>query len=211
MLSDRDKHILDDLNRFRCLSRDDIADLYFRHLKTPIKSANAILKRLRRDGYIEVNINRRPYVYFPYPSRIQTDSLKIDHYLSIVSVYRKLMKIGRIEWFDVEPKYQHKGGIEPDIFTIWNHIPIFIEIQRTISSDKRMSKKIRMYERFYNSKEWSKLPWQRDKKVFPNVIVISPKKYNITSDLIKIKQFKDVSELDSLNVVKKQPVKVWKV
>lgn len=53
----RDIAILNDLERFRVLSRNDIIDLHFANLKNPIASCNSVLKRLRRDGYIEVNTN----------------------------------------------------------------------------------------------------------------------------------------------------------
>lgn len=44
----RDKAIVSDLVRFRCLSRDDIAELHFSNIKNPITQANMVLKRLRR-------------------------------------------------------------------------------------------------------------------------------------------------------------------
>lgn len=48
----RDLEILKLLEKFKCLTRDQIAFLHFSTNARPHISANNVLKRLRRDGYI---------------------------------------------------------------------------------------------------------------------------------------------------------------
>src|SRR5699024_10848265 len=100
-MSKRDKQIIADLERFRCMSRDDIIDLYFSHLKNPITNANTVLKRLVRDEQIEVSRSFSPYVYFPYNSIMKKDSTKIPHFLKIVDVYKQIKQHGKHEIFEV--------------------------------------------------------------------------------------------------------------
>ena len=91
-MKSRDKAILKDLQRFRCLSRDDIIDLHFQGLKKAVTSCNTVMKRLRRDGSVDVNVSQQPYIYFPQPSPIRKTSQKIPHFLAIVNVYKQLLQ-----------------------------------------------------------------------------------------------------------------------
>lgn len=191
----RDLAILKDLERFRVLSRDDIIDLHFADLKNPIASCNTVLKRLRRDGYIEVNTDHRPYLYFSAPVQIKRDSAKIPHFLKIVELYKALRKYENPRIFNVEPKYG-KGYMEPDVFMIWKRTPFFVEIQRSVYSDKIMADKIKRYESYYLSKEWQKEPWQPlNKKVFPLVLVLTDTRYKINSPYIRFIQITKIDEL----------------
>ncbi|MBK5483012.1 replication-relaxation family protein [Peribacillus sp. TH16] len=175
----RDLAILSDLQRFRCLTRDDIIDLHFSGLKNPITCCNTVLKRLRRDGQIEVNTSQQPYIYFHSPAPIKKDSAKIPHFLKIVEFYKSLLNFEPSESFIVEPKYG-KGYMEPDAFMIWKRAPFFVEIQRSIYSEKVMNEKFRRYVSYYMSNEWQYEPWQPEgKKVFPKIILIADHRYNL--------------------------------
>ncbi|MED4229480.1 hypothetical protein [Neobacillus cucumis] len=46
----RDLEILNSLERYKCLTRDQIAALHFSDNAKPFSSAINVLKRLRRDG-----------------------------------------------------------------------------------------------------------------------------------------------------------------
>jgi len=191
----RDLAILKDLERFRVLSRDDIIDLHFADLKNPIASCNTVLKRLRRDGYIEVNTDHRPYLYFSAPVQIKRDSAKIPHFLKIVELYISLRKYENPRVFNVEPKYG-KGYMEPDVFMIWKRTPFFVEIQRTIFSDKVMSEKIKRYENYYFSNDWQKEYWQPEsRRVFPLVLVLTETRYKINSSYVRFVQITKIDEL----------------
>lgn len=175
----RDKNILADLDRFRCMTRNDIIDLHFSGLKNPITCCNTVMKRLRRDGHIEVNAAQQPYIYFPSPAPIKKDSAKIPHFLKIVEFYKSLLNFQPPETFLVEPKYG-KGHMEPDLFMIWKRAPFFVEIQRSIYSEKVMNEKFNRYVSYYMSNEWQDEPWQpEDKKVFPKIILITDTRYNL--------------------------------
>ncbi|WP_308636089.1 replication-relaxation family protein [Paenibacillus silvisoli] len=189
-MNSRDKAIVADLVRFRCMTRDDIAALHFNTVKHPITHANIVLKRLRRDGIIDCSKEWRQYVYFPIPS-IKKDSAKINHFLAIVDFYKQLHQHEPPMLFVVEPKYG-KGNPEPDVFMIWQRTPMFVEIQRSIYSDKVMKEKFSRYTRYYHDEQWKLESWQpQDKKVFPRVWIVSETKYNIDAPF-KVAQSTDV-------------------
>lgn len=204
----RDLAILNDLQRFRCLTRDDIIDLHFSQLKQPVTGCNTVLKRLRRDGQIEVNTNHHPYTYFISPSPIKKDSAKIPHFLQIVAFYKSLLKYQIPQSFIVEPKYG-KGYMEPDAFMIWKRAPFFVEIQRSIYSDKIMQEKIKRYEDYYISKKWEEENWQpQSKKVFPTVIVITNTRYQLDSEYINFHQVETIDQLVHMFEPKKEEITV---
>lgn len=191
----RDLAILNDLQRFRCLTRDDIIDLHFSHLKQPITCCNTVLKRLRRDGYIEVNTNHQPYLYFPSPASIKKDSTKIPHFLKIVEFYRSLLKFEEPRSFIVEPKYG-KGYMEPDAFMIWKRAPFFVEIQRSVYSERVIKEKVKRYEEYFFSNQWQEETWQpANKKVFPATIILTDTRYNIESSYVRFIQVQNINQL----------------
>lgn len=204
----RDLEIIKDLERFRCMTRDDIIDLHFSKLKNPITCCNTVLKRLRRDGYIEVNANQQPYLYFPSPSGIKKDSTKIPHFLKIVGFYKDIVKHEKPPTFIVEPKYG-KGFMEPDVFMIWKRAPFFVEIQRSVYSHKVMSEKVNRYETYFMSKEWENETWQpENKKVFPTVLIITDTRYNIESSIVRFLQVQDIDQLVNMASQKNEPCSV---
>ncbi|RHW31500.1 hypothetical protein D1B31_22095 [Neobacillus notoginsengisoli] len=204
----RDLAIIKDLERFRCMTRDDIIDLHFPGLKQPVTCCNTVLKRLRRDGHIEVNRDRLPYLYFPSPAGIKKDSAKIPHFLKIVEIYKDLLKYETPKSFLVEPKYG-KGFMEPDAFMIWKRAPFFVEIQRSIYSEKIMNEKVTRYEAYYLSRKWEDESWQSaDKKIFPPVVVITDTRYNIESAYVRFIQVQNIEQLVSLYTQPKKKIDV---
>ncbi|MEB8649385.1 replication-relaxation family protein [Bacillus cereus] len=201
-MKSRDKAILKDLHRFRCLSRDDIIDLHFQGLKKAVTSCNTVMKRLRRDGSVDVNVSQQPYIYFPQPSPIRKTSQKIPHFLAIVNVYKQLLQYEKPKLFKVEPKYG-KGYMEPDIFTIWRQSPFFIEVQNSVYSKKMMQEKLNRYEFYFHSLEWQQEPWQPKKsKYFPSLLVITDSQYDISSSNFRIFQAKSIRDFMNQMVVK---------
>ncbi|MFS0907155.1 hypothetical protein AB3N02_29670 [Priestia aryabhattai] len=90
-----------------------------------------------------------------------------------------------------------KGGIEPDLFCIFKGSPFWIELQRNQYSEQKMQAKINLYEEFFFSDEWKTLHWQPKDcaAIFPSVILITPIRYNVTSDHIRIIQVSSIHEL----------------
>ncbi|WP_078412193.1 replication-relaxation family protein [Priestia abyssalis] len=192
MLTPRDKSIIKTLTLFRCLSRDQVASLFFQKLKNPITSANYVLKRLRREGYITANIEYTPYVYFPNPSLIKTSSQKIRHYLAIADFYIDICKHEKPSVFLVEPRYGSEF-MQPDIFMIWKNQPFFVEIQKSIYSSKVMMEKIGRYVKYYESGEWKKQDWQQPNAAcFPVLWIVSKNSYSLSLDKIQTIQTSDV-------------------
>lgn len=200
-MNKRDLQIISDLNRFRVMSRNDIVDLYFSNLKSPITSANNVLKRLVRDKQIDVSKAFSPYVYFPIQSTMKRNSTKIPHFLKIVDIYKQLQQHTKISSFIVEPKYK-KGLAEPDIFTTIRGTLFFIEVQRNLYSQKVMDEKIKRYEALSYSDEFKK---------FPFIIMISDTRYEINSDVVTVFQVASIHEfMDNIKQRKtrvKEPVK----
>jgi hypothetical protein len=192
-MRERDKNILRDLERFRVLSRDDVADLYFSDLKNPAKMANHVLKRLWRDGYITANTERSPYVYFLNPAPIRKDSSKINHYLEIVKFYREIKRVKEPTVF--YPEWSPgKGYMQADAFMIWQGIAFYIEIQRTFYTPKQMKEKLDKYEAYYQSGKWGSEAWQGDKIVFPSVNIITKEEYTIEDKPFLVNQFSTIEE-----------------
>ncbi|MCA0754884.1 replication-relaxation family protein [Paenibacillus sp. N4] len=184
----RDKAIIADLERFRVMSRDDVAELHYNHVKNPITEANKTLLRLRRDGLIGVSKERRKYLYFPQHS-IKKDSQKVGHFLAILDFYKQMRRHEQPRVFDVEPKVGDKGLPEPDAFAIWKGAPFYIEIQNSIYSAKQMAEKLNRYESYYHSDEWKEAEWQpRDKKIFPYVWIVGGQRYEIGTTSFRVLQ-----------------------
>jgi hypothetical protein len=170
-LSNRDKAIIRDLNRFRVMDRDSIAELHFAGLKNPKLAANNVLLRLLRDGQIQRSTAFIPYCYFGPETQMKKNSAKIGHFLAILNVYKEMRKLGKLETFLVEPKYGSKGVAEPDIFAMYRNTPFFIEVQKTVYSEKQMNEKLQRYVDFYNTGIMS--------KPFPRVLILSDQRYAI--------------------------------
>ncbi|MGG0219235.1 replication-relaxation family protein [Bacillus mycoides] len=200
-MKNRDKAILNDLKRFRCMSRDDIIDLHFQGLNNAVTCCNTVMKRLRRDGHVDANISQQPFIYFPQPSTLRKTSQKIPHFLGIVDVYKQLIHYEKPKLFKVEPKYG-KEFMEPDAFTIWRRSPFFIEVQKSVYSKKIMQDKINRYELYFHSQEWHNESWQpKESKFFPSILIITDKKYNIQSSNLRIFQATSVHDfMDKLAV-----------
>ena len=171
MLKIRDKAILSDLERFRAMTREQITQLHFTNVKHPVKESNAVLLRLKRDGYVAVSKERRMYTYFPH-KHIKKDSTKLNHYLDIVSLYIDLNKHAKPYLFEVEPKLDSKGSPEPDVLLIWKNTVFFVELQRKHYSDKEWTGKMNRYETYYQSEKWKQLSFQPEKPIFPVVWII---------------------------------------
>lgn len=174
MLTARDKAIIKDLNKFRVMDRDSIAELHFKGLKNPRYAANNVLLRLLRDGQIQRSTAFVPYVYFGPDVNMKHNSAKIGHFLAILETYKEIRKISALESFLVEPKYGDKGLAEPDIYCKFRNTPFFIEVQKSIYSEKQMQEKMERYVDLYNLQI---LP-----KPFPRILILSEQRYGLDGD-----------------------------
>ncbi|MBS4188668.1 replication-relaxation family protein [Bacillus sp. FJAT-49705] len=173
MLTKRDKAIIKDLNKFRVMDRDSIAELHFSNLKNPQYAANNVLLRLLRDGQIQRSTSYTPYLYFGPDTQIKKNSQKIGHFLAILNAYKEIRKHGHIETFLVEPKYGSKGIVEPDAYLNFRNTGFFIEVQKSIYSDKQMQDKIDRYVDLFNAGIMA--------KPFPHVLILSDQRYALDS------------------------------
>ncbi|MEH7604463.1 hypothetical protein [Priestia megaterium] len=197
-LSQRDKDIIAFINQFRAVDRDSLVDLFFKQLKSPINACNSVMVRLYRLGLIERTQQYSPTVYLPVDAKIKKNSQKILHFLSILDVYKQMCTYSVPKNVIVEDKPTgQKGGIEPDLFCIFKGSPFWIEIQRNQYSEQRMQAKINLYEEFFFSDEWKALHWQPEERaaIFPSVILITPVRYAISSEHIRIIQVANIHEL----------------
>jgi hypothetical protein len=121
-----------------------------------------------------------PYVYFGSEVSMKKNSQKIGHFLAIVAVYKEINRLGELDTFLVEPKYGNKGTAEPDVFCIYRRTPFFIEVQKSIYSEKQIKDKMDRYLDLFDSKIIKDEPWQPvDKRVFPHILILSEQRYAI--------------------------------
>ncbi|MFY4775519.1 hypothetical protein [Metabacillus sp. RGM 3146] len=194
----RDKAIIDDLARFRVMSRDDIADIHFSGVKSPENGANSVLKRLHRDRLIERSNKFVPFVYMPADKSLKKDSAKIPHFLELVQVYRQMIRYKKPKIFRVEPKLGPKTHFaEPDIFAIWRGGVFWIEVQRSLYSEAVMAEKIARYESYVLSELWKAESWQPEGRapILPVLLIITPHIYGVRSLHINIVETGSIDEL----------------
>ena len=171
-LTTRDKAIIKDLNKFRVMDRDSIAEIHFSNVKNPTYAANSVLLRLLREGQLQRSTAYVPYLYYGPDTNIKKDSAKINHFLAILNVYKELKKLGNLGTFMVEPKYGKKGdNAEPDIFCQYRQTNFFVEVQRTVYSEKQMNEKLERYIDLYNNEIMA--------GPFPHVLILSDQRYAI--------------------------------
>ena len=197
-LSQRDKDIIAFINQFRAVDRDSLVDLFFKQLKSPVNACNSVMVRLYRLGLIERTQQYSPTVYLPVDAKIKKNSQKILHFLSILDVYKQMCTYSTPKQIIVEDKpIGRKGGIEPDLFCIFKGSPFWIEIQRNQYSEQKMQAKINLYEEFFFSNEWQALRWQPEDRtaIFPSVMLITPGRYAVSSEHIRIIQVTSIHEL----------------
>lgn len=191
----RDRDIIADLKRFRVLTRAQIQALHFASLKDSVTGCNRVLKRMVRDGHISYSNQRRMYLYFPDKS-IKKDSAKIDHFLAIADAYLEFCKVQKPTYFEVEPKLNAKGTIEPDALMVWRGAPVFLEIQRSRYTKKQMNEKFDLYQQYYDGGAWKELSYQpADRKIFPHVVMLTDHVYNVGDRPFRVFQVKDVNSL----------------
>ncbi|MBF7150822.1 replication-relaxation family protein [Bacillus toyonensis] len=187
MLRERDKKIIEALQLFRCMSRDQIAHIFFADVKNPITSANFVLKRLRRETYIDAYVDRQPYIYFPEPSIIKKDSQKTNHYLAIVDFYIEICRYEKPSVFEVEKRYR-AGQVQPDIFMIWQGKAYFVEIQLSRYSSVIMKEKLNRYASYLETDEWSEKYLTYNLNTRPYVWIVSKSPYTILNEDLLIIQ-----------------------
>jgi hypothetical protein len=151
-MKSRDLAILNSLEKFKCLTRDQIAALHFSKNARPHITANQVLKRLRRDNYITANTDRsfQQYIYFSNPSPIKIDSQKINHHLLINQTIIEMLSYSSINEFHFETKQQDADFI-PDIYVKgWLGKDWFIECQNSLYTVKQFYSKLDKYKDYYN-------------------------------------------------------------
>ncbi len=191
-MNQRDLQILKMINKFKCLGRDDVINLFFTNKKSPVSNCNAVLRRLRDRGYIKQSKKQNPAIYFTKENPIKETSQKIPHHLEIFNVYKTLKHYTKP--FEVEPKLGAKGTVEPDAFMIYKNTPFFVEVQLTQYSKSIMNEKIKRYEAYFHSNEWVSLSWQPSTPFFPEIVIFSDIPYEIDS-FLRVFQFKNANEL----------------
>lgn len=201
MLTSRDKQIIDALKMFRCMTRDQIKNLFFRDLKNPVTATNLVLKRLRRDGYIEANTGWAPYIYFPKPSTVKKDSQKVKHYLAIGDFYIELCKIQKPTIFQVEQRYG-SNFMQPDIFMEWNNNKFFVEIQRSRYTSEIMEQKLQRYINYFKFKGWYSEFHEINNSNLPSIWIISKSPYRLNNNNLHIIQTPNIKSFFENALVK---------
>lgn len=204
-MNKRDKAILESLNQFRVLDRDQLIQIHFGDVKDSVSSCNKVLKRLQRDGHVLCDPTRRPYLYFPNPSTLKKDSGKLSHFKAIADFYIEASEIGKVREFEVEIKLGEKGTVEPDMFMVWNQTPFFVEVENSVHTNKQMNKKMERYVDYFYSDKWKELSWQlKEKKFFPYVVIVADQTHKLNPVPFKLFQVKSMKEFHDLHFPKKK-------
>jgi len=188
-MNKRDEEILENLQKFYVLDRDQLIQLHFQEQKQPITTCNRIMNRLTTKGLVKVERTTRPYNYFHNETNMKLNSTKIPHFKAITQTYLDLSHFTKPSIFEVEMKLGAKGTIEPDIYVVWNGAPMFIELQRNRYTLKVMQAKIDRYQAYYDSKEWKRFTEQ-----FPFILILSETRYNIDTGSLGVYQAKDIQD-----------------
>ncbi|MEH6965358.1 replication-relaxation family protein [Priestia megaterium] len=188
-MNKRDQAILENLQKFYVLDRDQLIQLHLQEQKQAITTCNRIMNRLTSKGLVKVDRTTRPYNYFHNETNMKLDSTKIPHFKAITNTYLDLSKFTKPSTFDVEIKLGAKGTIEPDMYVVWNGAPMFIELQRNRYTLKVMQAKIDRYQAYYDSKEWKSFTEQ-----FPFILILSDTRYNIDTGNLGVYQAKDIED-----------------
>ncbi|MEB9553501.1 replication-relaxation family protein [Bacillus cereus] len=200
MLRPRDKKIIQALQLFRCMSRDQIVKLFFSDVKNPVTSANFVLKRLRREKHIDAYVDKQPYIYFPQPSILKKNSQKIKHYLAIVDFYVDICKHECPSVFEVEKRYG-PGYVQPDIFMVWQGRIFFVEIQLSRYSSELMKEKLNRYVNYFKSEPWYCKTIEFNLNTSPFVWIISKKPYVINDAKLQIIQTSNADKIFSDSLI----------
>lgn len=146
------------------------------------------MQQCRKEGWIEVNAERKPYVYFASPvKKVKKYSAALDHHLTLVDIY--------IDLIEVEPSVKvvpevnfGKGFPRVDlIIQLWNQW-YFTEVQRTRVTLKKMRDKISQYEDLYIHSKHEDICEEF------TILLITERSYDITSRLPLI-QVSNIKEL----------------
>lgn len=90
----RDERILVGLDKFRYMRSDQIADIYFQSVKNPeskLKKTSERMRKMHEKGYVQrFRFPSEPFIYTIAGNKYST---KINHYLAIVDVWRKLVSL----------------------------------------------------------------------------------------------------------------------
>jgi hypothetical protein len=185
----RDLLIIKSLEKFKCLSRDQISALHFSKHARPHVSANQVLKRLRRDNYITANTDRsfQQYIYFNNPSPIKMDSQKLDHYLLMNQTIIDMMKYSPISEFQFEISVPDAEFI-PDIHVRgWLDNDWFIECQNSLYTTKQLYQKLDRYKSYFEK------GYGNSERVL--IIGKVNLKFNHEDYPFKVKQVRDIEDL----------------
>lgn len=211
-MRERDRKLLEYLEKFRCLTSSQIASLLFTTNARPKLSANRTLLRLKNKGYVLCNSDRsfQDYIYFINPSPIKTTSQKIDHYLSIADGYLKLNEYSPVLRYDVEEKIPNTK-FRSDAYCNWLDRYWFMEFQNSLYSASEMHQKIKRYYDYFQSEQWKE---DLGLSKFPNILIIG--KLNLKFDPtefqgMKIQQVKTIDDLkDTIKTYKARKFEKFK-
>ena len=155
--SDKGYSIQDILGHFKTFpvsSRDQLLRLFCGGDRRKITKLNEKLRKLVDRGQLDVNKEILPYVYFGVPRRIQKRTNTLNHHMAIVDFWIWLLE-GSRAYNCPDPvvvSYEHnfgRGKAKPDIILEWEGKTWFVEVQRSVISQKKMDKKMKMYEEVY--------------------------------------------------------------
>lgn len=172
-------------------SRDQLATLFFKSNKNPEKKCTEKMRQMVDRGLVEVNTEKKPYIYFAKPIRIKKQSNHLNHHLGLVDLVIELINC-KVSFKLLAYEGNFGPGLaKPDLILEINKKVYMVEYQRTLVSLKRIKNKLTEYEETYVERAHEKFC-----KEF-TIWMITDKKYEVESPF-KVIQTSNVTEF--LNV-----------
>lgn len=190
----RDEAIIQDMYRFRAMTRDDIIALHFSNVKRGVNNCNTVMKRLRDNGEVDVIKSVKPFIYVIPHKENGYEPQQTKRYLELVSIYREMRQRGEVSIWETEPQLpglQHT----PDAIAVWNGRPYFVETSYSASTVEKATAKIKSYQQYWKQRKlWREEGWHKpNQKSFPHVILITSKQMLLTSHGFRIYQGTKIS------------------
>lgn len=164
---------------FPVSSRDQLLRRFYDGRQSAVRKLNEKLRRLVDRQQLEVNREIRPYVYFSVPRRIPLRSAHLTHHLAVVTFFLEVeafshrKKIAPPRVIALEQGFG-KGYPRPDLILEWQGRTKYVEVQRTITSDRRMQTKVTEYEKLVQEGRYKTAAPR-----FDGLWIVGPRKYRV--------------------------------
>lgn len=179
------ERIREHFETFPVSSRDQLLRRFYqgRNDRTAVRKINEKLRKLVDRQQLDVNREIKPYVYFSVPRRIPLRSAALSHHLAVVSFFLMVESFSRRRNLSdplvvaLEQGFG-KGYPRPDLILEWQNRFHYVEIQRTVTSNRRMQTKVKEYEKLVADAKYKEMSER-----FDSLWIVGSKRYQLDTKL----------------------------